>query len=251
MEYRVEELARAAGISVDTVRFYQSRGLLPAPERRGRIAVYSSSHLETLERIRELNRQGLTLEAVGRVLQAKPVDRRKRASSQLLVALAEAEGERTYAREEIAERSGFPRFLLDSLEQLAVLEPQADDGRYTAADLESLEAARALLEAGIPLADLLPLAQEHASHMERIAERAVELFESHVRRKGAPDAPDGEAVAAAFRSLLPAVTGLVALHFQRTLIRRARQRLEAADDREALRETLAETRRTRLKVAWR
>jgi DNA-binding transcriptional MerR regulator len=251
MEYRVEELARAAGVSVDTVRFYQSRGLLPAPERRGRIAVYSPSHLEILERIRELNRQGLTLEAVRRVLQAKPV--RKRASAQLLAALDEAEGQRTYTREELAERSGFPPFLLDSLEQLAVLEPQAGDGRYTAADLESLGAARALLEAGIPLADLLPLAQEHAAHVERIAERSVELFESHVRRKGTPDAPDGEAVAAAFRSLLPAVTALVALHFQRTLIRRARQRLEASDDPEALREALAETERAHLQVqvAWR
>ncbi len=68
MEYRVEEIARAAGVSVDTVRFYQSRGLLPPPERRGRTAIYSDQHLDTLRRIRALNRQGLTLEAVGRLL---------------------------------------------------------------------------------------------------------------------------------------------------------------------------------------
>lgn len=255
VEYRVEELARAAGVSVDTVRFYQSRGLLPTPERRGRIAVYSTSHLEILGRIRELNRQGLTLDAVRRVLQAAPdaqqADAPGSASTQLLAALAEAEGERTYTREELAERSGFPRFLLESLEQLGLLQPQAADDRYTAADLESLAAARSLLEAGIPLAQLLPLAQEHAAHIERITERAVELFESHVRRKGADDAPGGDAVAAAFRALLPAVTTLVAQHFQRTLIRRARVRLEDAGDRDALREALAETERARLKVAWR
>ncbi|HUA94587.1 MAG TPA: MerR family transcriptional regulator, partial [Acidimicrobiales bacterium] len=52
--YRVEELARRSGLSVDTVRFYQKRGLLDPPERQGRIAWYDSSHLERLERIRRL-----------------------------------------------------------------------------------------------------------------------------------------------------------------------------------------------------
>ncbi|MDQ3981976.1 MAG: MerR family DNA-binding transcriptional regulator, partial [Actinomycetota bacterium] len=33
MRYRVDELAARAGVSVDTVRFYQARGLLPQPER--------------------------------------------------------------------------------------------------------------------------------------------------------------------------------------------------------------------------
>ncbi len=90
MEYRVEEIARAAGVSVDTVRFYQSRGLLPAPERRGRTAIYSDRHLDRLRRIRSLNRQGLTLEAVGRVL-AGP-DASDGVKESLLGARAEAVG---------------------------------------------------------------------------------------------------------------------------------------------------------------
>ena len=39
---RVEELARQASVSVDTIRFYQKRQLLPPPEREGRIAWYRS-----------------------------------------------------------------------------------------------------------------------------------------------------------------------------------------------------------------
>lgn len=54
MEYRVEALAAAAGIRVDTVRFYQSRGLLPKPGRRGRLAIYEADHLQRLRRIRTL-----------------------------------------------------------------------------------------------------------------------------------------------------------------------------------------------------
>ena len=39
MDYRVEALAAAAGISVDTLRFYQARGLLPSPRRVGRVVL--------------------------------------------------------------------------------------------------------------------------------------------------------------------------------------------------------------------
>ena len=46
MDYRVEELAAKAGLSVDTVRYYQARGLLPPPTRSGRVGWYHQEHLE-------------------------------------------------------------------------------------------------------------------------------------------------------------------------------------------------------------
>ena len=48
MEFRVEALASAAGVRVDTVRFYQTKGLIPKPMRRGRVAIYGETHLERL-----------------------------------------------------------------------------------------------------------------------------------------------------------------------------------------------------------
>jgi len=69
MEYRVEQLAAAAQIPVDTLRFYQARGLLPAPRREGRIAVYEDLHLERLTRIRTLQQQGFSLSQIQRVLE--------------------------------------------------------------------------------------------------------------------------------------------------------------------------------------
>lgn len=56
---------------VDTVRYYQSRGLLDPPRREGRIAWYGSAHLERLARIRELQAQGLTLATIGRLLRGE------------------------------------------------------------------------------------------------------------------------------------------------------------------------------------
>ena len=56
--WRVEDLARRADVSVDTIRFYQKRRLLPPPEREGRVAWYGPEHLERLARIRELRARG-------------------------------------------------------------------------------------------------------------------------------------------------------------------------------------------------
>ncbi|WP_244233574.1 MerR family transcriptional regulator, partial [Pseudomonas aeruginosa] len=57
-EYSVDELARAAGSSVRNVRAYQDRGLLPPPERRGRVGVYFDSHLKRLRLISQLLERG-------------------------------------------------------------------------------------------------------------------------------------------------------------------------------------------------
>jgi DNA-binding transcriptional MerR regulator len=251
MEYRVEEIARAGGVSVDTVRFYQSRGLLPAPERRGRAAVYTGEHLECLRRIRSLNRQGLTLEAVGRVLRDSQAGEGVKES--LLAALAEAEGQRSFTRQELSSVSGVPEFLLGAAEEAGLLEPLEVEGelRYTEADLRSAEAGRLLLEAGIPLQELLDLARGHAAHTREITERAIELFDRFVRHGAGEDsAPSREAVTEAFRRLLPAATTLVALHFQHTLIQGARARIAHQGGDEALEAALAQASESRLKLSW-
>ena len=49
----------AADVSVDTIRFYQKRQLLPPPRREGRIAWYGPEHVERLARIKDLQRRGL------------------------------------------------------------------------------------------------------------------------------------------------------------------------------------------------
>src|SRR5258708_13160362 len=68
MEYRIEQLARTAGVAVDTIRFYQGKGLLDAPRRDGRVTWYGDGHLEPLRRIRELQQRGFTLTVIHRFL---------------------------------------------------------------------------------------------------------------------------------------------------------------------------------------
>ena len=66
--------------------------------------------------------------------------------------------------------------------------------------------------------------------MVALASRAVELFDTYVRKPIRDTAASEEAAAAqlveAFDTLLPAVTNLVANHFRRVLLDRAEERLE-------------------------
>lgn len=59
-EYRLEELARATGVSVRNIRAYRERGLLDPPRKVGRAAVYDDYHLSQLETINQLLRRGFT-----------------------------------------------------------------------------------------------------------------------------------------------------------------------------------------------
>ncbi|MGC8915955.1 MAG: MerR family transcriptional regulator [Thermoanaerobaculum sp.] len=64
--FTLPALAKAAGVSPRTVRFYISRGLLPPPLMRGRGARYGQEHLDRLAEIKKLQQQGLTLAEIAR-----------------------------------------------------------------------------------------------------------------------------------------------------------------------------------------
>lgn len=57
-EYRIDELARAAGTTVRNIRAYQDRGLLHPPRVLGRVGMYSEQHLRRLRRVLSLLNRG-------------------------------------------------------------------------------------------------------------------------------------------------------------------------------------------------
>lgn len=246
MEYRVDELARQTGLSVDTVRFYQGRGLLPPPERRGRVAIYGDAHLARLQRIRTWQDAGLTLAGIRRLL-----DRSGGEADEALVeaVVAERVGERTLTRSELAAESGVPEPLLAAAVAAGLLTPLGvgDEERFSEGDLGMAQAGLTILSAGFPLSDLLNLATEHVASVQRVIDRAIELFDAHVRRPS--DGADDE-VRQVFSKLTPQVTRLVALHFHRTLVNRALARLEGREDFEALAQALAALESAELEVKW-
>lgn len=62
---KIGELAERSGVSIDTVRFYERRGVLPAPERTDSgYRTYTSATVERLRFARRLQQLGFTLDEV-------------------------------------------------------------------------------------------------------------------------------------------------------------------------------------------
>jgi DNA-binding transcriptional MerR regulator len=239
MRLRVEELAKAADVSVDTVRYYQKQRLLPAPERDGRNAVYTGEHLERMARIKDLQRRGFSLAVIGRFLAGEldPADER------LAAAVAEAGGqgsdgvaEELFDIAELAARTQVPAPMLDALVRDGLLVGRRHDGevRFSQADVDIVTGGMAVLETGLPLPELLALARRHNDATREFALEAVELFDTYVRRPlrdtDLPEPEKAEHMVAAFRTLLPAVTELASYHFRRVLLAVAQEHFEPVFD---------------------
>lgn len=238
MRMRVEELALAAEVSVDTIRYYQKQHLLPPPGRDGRLAFYDDDHLARIARIKELQRRGFTLAVIRRFL-AGELDPADEPLAAAVAGAADAAGgppEELFGIDELANRLGVPQPMLDSLLREGLLIPRVVDGtpRFTPADVAMLTGGMKLLEAGLPLPELFALARHHHAVTREVAAQAVELFDTWVRKPlRASDLPEdekAERLVEAFRTLMPAVAGLVAHHFQRILLQVAQEHLESVGD---------------------
>ena len=64
----IARLAAAAGVGVETVRFYQRKGLIETPARNGGIRRYGASDLRRLRFIRQAQSAGFTLEEIRELL---------------------------------------------------------------------------------------------------------------------------------------------------------------------------------------
>jgi len=65
----IGDLAAAAGVSVETIRFYQRKGLVPEPTRAyGQIRRYSASDVARVKFVKSAQRLGFSLEEVAALL---------------------------------------------------------------------------------------------------------------------------------------------------------------------------------------
>ena len=200
MEYRVEELAAAADLSVDTIRYYQKLNLLASPVKRGRSGLYTQLHRRRLDEIRRLGDEGFTLSQIGRLLDTS--------SDRMLEALRGGDAVEVVGRAELAKLTGLdPDLLAIAIDAGLVRAHPGTDDSYGQDVVDMLRAAAVILESGLPLDELTAIAVEHAAHVEDIVDRAIDLF----GRLAAKD--DGSAL---ISRLVPAVSELVAQHFRQT-----------------------------------
>lgn len=76
---KMSELSALAKKPAATIRYYMRQGLLPEPLRTSRnMAYYTVEHLERLRQIHELQKQGLSLDEIGRMVDQNPGVRQSR-----------------------------------------------------------------------------------------------------------------------------------------------------------------------------
>jgi len=73
-EFMIGELAEKAGVSVRTIRYYVSEGLLPSPEVRGRYTVYDEDYLNRIRLIKRLKDAFLPIKEIRMVLETKSLN---------------------------------------------------------------------------------------------------------------------------------------------------------------------------------
>lgn len=176
-EYRMEELARLAGITVRTLRFYRERKLIPPPRREGRIAWYDDHHLARLRTIAALLERGHTLTGIAELAEA--LDHGRDVADVLGVAPPTEEEPVRLTPEELAARfegEVTPENLAAALE-LGYLGTDGDEIVHISRRL--LDVSSELVREGIPLGEVLAAGKRVREHVDDLAEMFADLILRH------------------------------------------------------------------------
>ncbi|MEU6477259.1 MerR family transcriptional regulator [Streptomyces sp. NPDC047017] len=211
----IDELAARAGVTVRTVRFYGSRGLLPPPAiGPRRVGHYGGDHLARLALIEEMQHQGMTLAAIERHLRQLPpgLSPHDLAVHRAVVASWAPESVETVTRRELARRAGRP-LGDDEVERLAAMDILA-----LAPDGASFRVDTGLLRLGVELLDV-PLSEETvlAARTALIAHARAAARELSGLLRDAVAERDTEDVKSLSAHMHPLVVQALLTTFQRSL----------------------------------
>jgi DNA-binding transcriptional MerR regulator len=249
----VEELASEAGVSVEALRSYQSKGLLPPPRHEGRLAIYGDVHLTRLREILDLKHQGYSLRMIAHLLSAA-------APSPSVPVLADTfsagnvEEERLTLRQ-VADRTRVPPSMLRSLEASGVLQPRNDDAEqpYSTADVKAVRMLLSLISGGLPIEEFMSVARTQIETNTAVAQGAIDLFFRYVREpmldSGLPEDEEAEQLVAALALMLQATTTLISYNFQRRVLNGISEELERRGATRELEVLRRESRRRGLEVS--
>ncbi|MER7051690.1 MerR family transcriptional regulator [Streptomyces sp. NPDC000351] len=214
-EYRMEELAGLAGITVRTLRFYRERKLIPPPRREGRIAWYDDHHLARLRTIAALLERGHTLNGIAELADA--FDHGRDVGDLLGLGEPTEETPVRLTPEELAARfegEVTPENLAAAMD-LGYLGTDGDELVHISHRL--LEVSSALVREGIPLGEVLQAGARVREHADALATLFTDLILRH--------APEGE-----LHRLRPLARSVVEAELSLAMDRRFQQRTDQRPD---------------------
>ena len=185
--YTIDELAAKTRVPSRTIRFYQSKGALQAPEIRGRVAYYGEAHVERLELIAKLQDRGLRIDAIGDLM--KRIDRGELDLADWLGVEAEmqtpwaSDQPRTLSESELYDLASSRRpGLLADLARSKIVERRGEV--YLVPSPALLATAMKLEAAGVDLETASRAADVLRKHLGRAVADLIDLFVARVKDGG-------------------------------------------------------------------
>jgi DNA-binding transcriptional MerR regulator len=179
-EMTIRELAQRTGMTVRNIRAHQTRGLLPPPVVRGRTGYYNEEHVARIALTREMQADGLNLEAIRRVVESSEGAATEIVDfTRALRAPFEDEAPEIVEAEELQGLWGNgdapnPE-LIKRAEKLGILRA-LPDGRIEVISPRLQRAAAALAELGVGPEGALATAEKLRRNADGVARTFVDLF---------------------------------------------------------------------------
>jgi len=209
--YTIDELAAKTRVPSRTIRFYQSKGALQAPEIRGRVAYYGDAHVERLELIAKLHDRGLRIDAIGDLV--KRIDRGELDLAEWLGVEEEMQTPwandqpRTVSERELYDLAGASRpGLIGALARARLVERRGDV--YLVPSPALLANAMKLEAAGVDLETATAASEVLRKHLGRAVGDLIGLFTSRLK-DGAFDVSESSKLFEALRLAAPEAVSLL------------------------------------------
>jgi DNA-binding transcriptional MerR regulator len=182
----IEELSRRTGMTVRSLRSYQSRKLLPPPTVRGRTGYYDQRHVARIQLIQNLQSEGIKLHSIARML-----DEGGRSDADLLqftrsvqTMFTESDGSITSVGD-LAGRFGVEDLeagahLLERAERLGLVRHVGDD-TYEEVSPRLLDVGEHAVQAlGLTADEALDVVGKLRKHADGVAKIYLDLFVTNV-----------------------------------------------------------------------
>jgi DNA-binding transcriptional MerR regulator len=180
-ELTIDELARAAGLVVSTVRLYQNKGLIPPPVKRGRVGYYGERHLERLKAIAQLQERGFSLASIKELFDGVETGDSLRSVLGLggQTSIWSAEQAQTMSVAELAGHLPSVEFtpsVVQRVVELGLVEFSPDGGSVIVRSPSFLTIGSELAAMGVPAEEILDEYEHLRAQTDEIARRFTDLF---------------------------------------------------------------------------
>ena len=174
----IDELARRVDMTARNIREWQTMGVLPPPERRGRIGIYSADHMTRIERIKSLRAEGFPLDVIRRMLDrsAESAPDVRRLASEVFDP-ANLTTSMELKRADLADRlGGDAERLLSACGLIEVL----DEDLVVITDRSTFDYVEKLVAMGLPLDKVAETLTQMADHHVASVQALVGLYREEI-----------------------------------------------------------------------